>query len=60
MIDRLKSDTRGRVKIQPVSFRWLNDCLNKGQFIDILTSESYIYKPFDFKTPVLGFHKMII
>lgn len=60
MIDRLKADTRGRSKIQPVSFRWINDCLNKGQFIDILTTESYIYKPFDFKTPVLGFHKMII
>ena len=48
MIDRLKSDTKGQVQIQPASYRWIND----------LKSDSYIFKPFNFKTPIMGFHKM--
>jgi hypothetical protein len=59
MIDRLKIDTRGRAQVQPISYRWVNECLSKAQFIDINKSESYVYKPFNFKTPVLGFHKMV-
>lgn len=59
MIDRLKSDTKGQVQIQPVSYRWINECIMKGQYIDIHRAESYIYKPFNFKTPIMGFHKMV-
>lgn len=58
-IERLKSDTKGRVQIQPISYRWVNECLAKGQFIDINKTDSYVYKPFNFKTPTLGFHKMV-
>lgn len=59
MIERLKTDTKGHVQVQPVSYRWLNECLSKGQFIDPLRTDSYVYKPFNFKTPVMGFHKMV-
>lgn len=58
-IEQLKSDTKGRVQIQPVSYRWLNDCLAKGHFIDPVRAGSYVYKPFNFKTPIMGFHKMV-
>ena len=42
-----------------MSYRWLNECLSKSQFIDVKKQDSYIYRPFNFKTPILGFHKMI-
>lgn len=59
LIDQLKSDTKGKVQIQPVSHRWINECLSKGQYIDIRKADSYVYKPFNFKTPMMGFHKMV-
>lgn len=59
MIEQLKKDTKGRVQVQPASYRWVNECLSKGQFIDIRKTESYIYKPFNFKIPIMGFHKMV-
>ena len=59
LIEQLKKDIKDRVKFQPVSYRWINDCLSKGQFFDIAKSQSFIYKPFNFKTPILGFHKMV-
>ncbi len=59
MIERLKSDTKGQVQIQPASYRWINDCVSKCQYIDILKSDSYVFKPFNFKTPIMGFHKMV-
>ncbi len=58
LIERLKSDTHGKVQIQPISFRWVNDCVNKGRLFDI-SINSFVYKPFNFKTPVLGFHKIV-
>jgi hypothetical protein len=59
MIERLKSDTKGLVQVQPVSYRWVNECVLKGQYIELQRADSYIYKPFNFKTPVMGFHKMV-
>jgi hypothetical protein len=58
-IEQLKADTKGHVQLQPVSHRWVNDCLAKGQFIDPIRTDSYVYKPFNFKTPIMGFHKMV-
>ena len=58
-IDKLKSDTRNRAQLQPVSYRWINECLVKSLFIDLNKVDSYIYQPFNFTTPILGFHKMI-
>lgn len=35
MLEQLKKDTRGRnIQLQPVSYRWINECISKGQFID--------------------------
>lgn len=59
LVERLKQDTKGQVQVQPVSLRWVSECIAKGQFIDIHRAESYIYKPFNFKTPIMGFHKMV-
>lgn len=59
MIERLKLDTKGHVQVQPTSYRWINECISKGQFIDMHRAESFIYKPFNFKTPIMGFHKMV-
>ena len=49
----------GQVQVHPLSYRWVNECLSKPLFIDPNTSNSYIYKPFNFKTPIFGFQKMI-
>lgn len=38
LIQKLKQHTRGQVQVQPVSHRWVTECLTKGQFIDILKS----------------------
>ena len=59
LIDQLKKDVKGRAQIQPISHRWVTECLSKGHFIDFSRSHSFIYKPFNFKTPIMGFHKMV-
>lgn len=62
LIDKLKADTKAeanKINIQPISFRWVNECVSKSQFIDYLRADSYIYKPFAFSIPIKDFHKMI-
>jgi hypothetical protein len=61
-IDRLKVDTKAeanKIQIQPISYRWVNECVAKGLFIDYNKAESYIYKPFGFTVPIKDFHKII-
>ena len=59
LVEKLQSDTRGKVQLQPVSYRWVNECISKCQFIDLNSIDSYIYKPFNFKIPIPNFHKMV-
>ena len=59
MVEQLKKDVKGRAQIQPISHRWVTECLSKGHFIDYNNSQSFVYKPFNFKTPILGFHRMV-
>jgi hypothetical protein len=55
--DDLQKCTGDKVQLQKVSHRWINECLARIQFID-LNKDSYIYQPFNFKTPIHNFCKM--
>lgn len=60
LVKRLKSQVqRGEALIQPVSSRWIHDCIAKGRFIDIIQQASFIYKPFPFVCPIPGFHRFV-
>lgn len=62
LIEKLKIDTKAetsKIQIQPISYRWVNECISKGQLIDYNKADSYIYKPFSFTIPIKDFHKII-
>jgi hypothetical protein len=54
----LTQTTKEKVKIVPVSHRWVRECIAKASLIG-LKVENYIYQPFPFPTPINGFHKMV-
>lgn len=47
-----------KVEIIPVSTRWIDYCVKKGQFIEHDTEDILIFKPFSFTTPISDFMRM--
>ena len=58
LIETLKLQTKD-TQIQPVSYRWVRECISKAEFLDILKFKSFIYKPLPFKLPIHGFYKHV-
>lgn len=60
LIKALKSQLQKmEVQVQPVSFRWINQCVSKATLFDIVTTDSYIYKPLSCSTPINGFYRLV-
>jgi hypothetical protein len=60
LIDALKQQVKKvEAHIQPVSYRWIQECITKGRFIEMINTKSYIYKPLPYNSPIHGFFRLV-